>query len=189
MKDRKTNSNKNIDQDLIIQWQHWKQLRVVPTNVAILLSVDTNPELMPETLAHMMDLDLTDINRRTNVLQSWAGKLEWMETDAQENTFVDLARFAHWASATMNWHIPAELKKIATSSTNKDQKDQKNLREANNELRLIDALRTMLVESNEIYKSNKELIQDLITIHNSREPFSESTLENKFAKAKKISKS
>jgi hypothetical protein len=61
----------------------------------------------------------------------------------------------------------------------------KNIREENNELRLIWALR-ILLSSNGVYDTNSGLIADLCELHKGKEPFKKSTLETKFAEAKRI---
>lgn len=107
---------------------------------------------------------------------------------------VDMKEFLIWVKVKTKWVLPPELDEIASAFVNDqaiksqtlDEKIKpKSIREESNQLRLIWALRTLL-SSNGVYESNAELIADLCEIHKGKEPFKKSTLEGKFADAKRI---
>jgi hypothetical protein len=107
---------------------------------------------------------------------------------------VDMKEFLIWVKVRTKWALPPELDEIALGFVNEqaikpqtlDEKVKpKSIREENNELRLIWALRTLL-STNGVYETNAGLIADLCEIHKGKEPFKKSTLETKFADAKRI---
>ena len=175
------------------RWAYWKQLKKVTLEEAILLSLGVNPDLVPWKLEESQSFFDSEISERTEIAYSWAGGADWADWAIEKvpsKDMVNLRQFINWCFKDRGWRpLPAEFLEIGGIGKEKEVDDApqkpKSRRQENNDLRLIGALRKML-ETNDIYPKNAQLIDDLCEIYKVKEPFKKSTLEGKFAEAKRM---
>ncbi len=175
------------------RWSYWKQLKKITLEEAILLSLGINPDLTPHKLESIQSFWDIEISERTEISYSWARDADWSVWPIQDIPsfdMVDLVKFIRWCNEDRKWKsLPPEFLEISQIGSEKDVEDflqkPKSRRQENNDLRLIGALRKML-ETNDIYLTNTQLIDDLCEIYKGKEPFKKSTLEGKFAEAKRM---
>lgn len=175
------------------KWSYWKQFKKITLEEAVLLSLGINPDLIPYKLEASQSFWDTEIAERTEISYSWAdsaGWSTWPVNFVPSVDLVDLVKFIRWCHEDREWKgLPSEFLEIGGIGIKKAVDDipqkPKSRRQENNDLRLIGALRKML-ETNDIYPTNSQLIDDLCEIYKGKEPFKKSTLEGKFAEAKRM---
>lgn len=175
------------------KWSYWEQYKKVTLEEAILLSLGINPDLVPHKLEALQSFWDTEIIERTEIAYSWssgAGWAPWAVERVPSIDMVDLRKFINWCHKDRNWKpLPPEFLEIGGIGNEKEADElpqkPKSRRQENNDLKLIGALRKML-ETNDVYLTNAQLIDDLCELYKGKEPFKKSTLEGKFAEAKRM---
>ena len=176
------------------KWSYWKEFKKVTLEEAVLLSLGVNPDLIPYQLEALQSFYDTEIAERTEIAYSWANDASWASWPIETMPsiyMVDLVKFIKWCHEDRQWkRLPTEFlemdeAKNSTKEVDGSAEKPKNRRLENNDLRLIGALRKML-QTNDIYPTNSQLIDDLSEIYKGKEPFKKTTLEIRFAEAKRI---
>ena len=176
------------------KWSYWKQFKKITLEEAILLSLGINPDLVPHQLELVQSFYDTEIAERTEIAYSWADEAGWASWPIETMPslyMVDLDKFIKWCHEDRKWsRLPPEFLEIGSTKNAIKEADNltekpKSRRQESNDLRLIGALRKML-EENGIYQTNTLLIDDLCELYKGKEPFKVSTLQGRFAEAKRM---
>jgi len=183
-----------------VDWDYWS-LKPYPNNWEVAGLVCNIPPNELNCFDVARDIDFAPLDwcgkegqfrKRLNLISENAPYAGYDASEIAGWGKVDMKQFLIWVRVKTRWVLPAELEEIALRFVNEqatkpqipEERDKpKSPREETNDLRLIGALLD-IIRKDEVYKSDAELIGDLITFYKSP-PFKQRTLQERFSKAKK----
>lgn len=183
-----------------VDWDYWS-LKPFPFNWEVAGLVCNIPPDELNCFDIRRDVDFAPLNwcgkeaefrKKLNLISENAPHAGYDASEHAGYGRVDMRQFLIWVEVRTKWVLPAELKEIALGFVNEqatkpqiqEEKDKpKNPREEANDLRLIGALLSIIM-NDERYKSEAELIEELMGWYEGS-PFTQRTLQDRFSRAKK----